>query len=771
MSVIDKNLYPASHPYNWEVIGSLEDLQNATLEDVKNFYNRWYVPNNVTLTIAGDFDKNEAKKWVEKYFGEIKRGADIPKMEKQLVTLSENKKFYYEDNFARLPQLTLTWPSVYRFHPDSYALDVLANYLSIGKKAPLYRILVEDKKLTDAVNMSQYDSEIAGQYMLEITAFEKTNLNEVQNGINEAFKIFEAEGISQQDLNRILAGQETAFYSSLASVLGKGFQLAQYKIFAGTPDYINQDIKNILAVTPEDVMRVYNKYIKGKNFIATSFLPKGQANLALEGSVLANVVEEKIIEGKEDSFDASVAASYKKTPSTFDRSLEPSYGKSPDVNLPLVWKKKLSSGLNVLGIENNEVPIVQFQLQINGGMLLETENKIGVSNLLAELMTKGTQNKTPEELENAIKSLGAEIDAYATDEAIFVTGNTLAKNYDKTIQLVEEILLHPRWDIKEFNLIKQSTLSKILQEKANPTNIVENEFRKLIYGGESILSNNQIGTENSVSSIIIEDLKEYYTKNISPSVSDFQIVGAIAETSATNSLASLNKNWTPKNVIFPKIETTKAVNKSKIYFYDVPDAKQSVIKIGYRSLNATDKDFYPAKIMNYRLGGGGFASQLTQQLREGKGYTYGIRSVFEGSNNKGLFIIDSGVRSNVTYESVILIKEILDQYGKNFSKSDLDVTKDFLIKSNARAFETLSAKLNMLFNISNYKFPNDYTKQQETIVKNITIEEIQKLSAKYLNANEMIFLIVGDAKTQLKKLEQIGFGQPTLLNPSETVKN
>ena len=772
LSVIDKSLYPASHPYSWEVIGSLEDLQNATLDDVKNFYNRWYVPNNVTLTIAGDFDTKQAKKWVEKYFGEIKRGADIPNIEKQLVTLTENKNLYYEDNFARLPQLTFTWPSVYKFHPDSYALEVLANYLSMGKKAPLYKTLVEDKKLTDAVDMFQFDSEIAGQYVLEITAFEKTNLNEVAKGINEAFKNFEAEGISQQDLNRIKAGQETAFYTGLASVLGKGFQLAQYEIFAGSADYINQDIKNILAVTPEDVMRVYNKYIKGKNYIATSFVPKGQANLALDGAALATVVEEKIVDGKEASFDASVAAKYQKTPSAFDRSIEPPYGQAPDVKLPIVWKKKLSSGLNVLGIENHEVPLVQFQLEIKGGMLLEKTNKIGVSNMLAELMTKGTKNKTPEQLENAIESLGAKINAYATDEAIFITGNTLAKNYDKTIQLVQEILLEPRWDIKEFDLIKQSTLSKIVQQKASPNSIGENEFRKLINGEESIISNNNIGTENSVNSITMEDLKNYYAQNFSPSISDFQIVGAVSEANVNNSLAVINKEWKTKNIVFPKIAATKAVTKSKIYFYDVPDAKQSVVRIGYPALKATDKDFYPTTIMNYRLGGGGFASQLTQQLREGKGYTYGIRSFFDGTNNKGSFNITSGVRSNVTYESVDLIKEIMYQYGKNFNKTDLDVTKEYLIKSNARAFETLNAKLGMLYNISNYNFSDDYTKQRENIVKNITIEEIQRLASKYLNADEMIYLIVGDAKTQLQKLEQIGFGAPVLLNPStETAKN
>ncbi|MES2853639.1 MAG: pitrilysin family protein [Bacteroidota bacterium] len=763
-SVISKSLYPATHPYSWDVIGSLEDLQNATLEDVKSFYNRWYVPNNVTLTIAGDFDVKQTKAWVEKYFGEIKRGEAIPKMEKQSVTLTETKKLYYEDNFAKLPQLTLTWPSVYEYHPDSYALEVLASYLSKGKKAPLYKTLVEDKKLTDATDVFQYNSEIAGQYMLSVTAFEKTNLNEVMSGVNEAFKNFEAEGISQQDLNRIKAGQETAFYTNLSSVLGKGFQLAQYEIFAGTPDYINQDVKNILAVTTEDVMRVYQKYIKGKHFVATSFVPKGEANLILDGSELAAVVEEKIIEGKEDSFDASIAATYEKTPSKFDRSVEPAYGESPDVKLPSVWKSKLSSGLNVLGIENHEVPLVQFQLQIKGGMLLENTDKVGVSTMLAELMTKGTKNKTPEQLENAIESLGATIRAYATDESIFISGNTLAKNYNETMALVQEIILQPRWDAKEFDLIKQSTLSQIIQQKADPNSIARNEFKKLIYGTESILSNNRIGNENSVNSITIDDLKNYYTKNMAPSVADFQIVGSISKTDVTNSLATLNKNWEAKKVTVPKITTTNTVASSKIYFYDVPGAKQSVIRIGYPALAATDADFYPAQILNYRLGGGGFASQLTQELREGKGYTYGINSSFNGSVNKGPFTISSGVRSNVTFESVSLIKEIVAQYGKNFNENDLEVTKGYLIKSNARAFETLSSKLEMLYDISNYKYSDDYAKQQENIVKKITIGELKKLSDTYLNADKMIYLVVGDAETQLKKLEQIGFGAPILLN-------
>ncbi|MDT0557054.1 pitrilysin family protein [Ichthyenterobacterium sp. W332] len=762
--VIGKNLYPQGHPYSWTVIGSLEDLQNATLQDVKDFYNRWYVPNNVTLTIAGDFDTEQAKDWVKKYFDEIPRGETIENMPKQPVVLSETKKLYYEDNFARLPQLTLTWPGVYQYHEDSYALAVLSQYLSQGKKAPLYKVLVEDKQVTDNTSMYQYNAELAGQIMLSVTAYDDVDLNTVKDAINEAMLNFEANGISQEDLDRIKAGQETNFYNSLSSVLGKGFQLAQYEIFAGDPGYINEDVKKILAVTPEDVMRVYNTYIKEKHYVATSFVPKGKVDVILEGSQLAEVVEEKIIEGAEEIFDASIAANYEKTQSSFDRSIEPPYGESPDLVVPNVWKDELSSGIKVFGIENNEVPLVQFELEIKGGLLLEDQNKIGVSNLLANLMTKGTKNKTPETLENAIETLGASINAYATDESIVISGNTLSKNYDATMDLVTEILLEPRWDDKEFDLLKQSTISRIQRAQANPNSIAAKEYAKLIYGENHILSHDNRGTETSVNSITMEDLKDYYSTKISPSITKYQVVGQVSKKMVKNSLAVINDNWNAVNVAFPEVPEPNKPQTSKVYFYDVPGAKQSVIRFGYPALAATDDDYYAAQVMNYRLGGGGFASQLTQQLREGKGYTYGIRSGFSGSEFKGPFTISSGVRSNVTYESASLVKEILENYGINYNENDLEVTKGFMIKSNARAFETLGAKLNMLSNISSYGLDDDYAKQREALVKDMTIEDVKALAEQYINPNKMIYLVIGDAETQLDKLEDLGFGKPVLIN-------
>lgn len=769
-AVINSNLYPEGHPYNWEVIGSLEDLQNATLADVKEFYRRWYTPNNTTLTIAGDIDVEQTKAWVKKYFDEIPRGEAIPNLEKQPVNLKSTKRLFYEDNFARAPQLTMAWPTVPEYHKDSYALNVLASYLSDGKKAPLNKVLIDDEKLTDNVSFYQYNSELAGQLMLTVTAFDQTDLNTVASAIKNGLKDFELNGISEKDLNRIKAGQETDFYRGLSSVLGKGFQLAQYEIFAGDPGFINQDVKNILAVTPEDVMRVYNTYIKDKNFIATSFVPKGQKNLILDNSQLADIKEEKIVEGAEETFDASIAATYEKTPSSFDRSVEPPYGSSPELNIPTVWKKELESGVKVYGIENNEVPLVQFEIQIAGGLLLENKDKVGVSNLLANLMTKGTKNKTTEELENAIESIGASIYSYATEESIIISGTTLSKHFDKTMDLVTEVLLEPRWDEAEFELLKQSTISNIQRSKANPNSIASDEFSKLLYGENNILAYNSRGTEVSVNSIDLIDLKNYYNKNLTPQLTNFHVVGAISEQDVVKALDKIDTTWESKDVVITELPMPLYPEKSTVYFYDVPGAKQSVIRFGYPSVKATHKDFYLANVMNYRLGGGGFASQLTQELREGKGYTYGIRSRFSGSQYVGEYTISSGIRTNVTYEASSLIKQILEDYGKNYNEEDLEVTKGYTIKSTARAFETLGAKLDMLSNISNYELSDDYAKQRETLVKELTVDDVKTLIAHYIKPNQMIYLIVGDAETQLDKLEDLGFGKPVLLNQNENLE-
>jgi zinc protease len=635
--------------------------------------------------------------------------------------------------------------------------------LSQGKRAPFYQVIVEDKKVAPNVRISNDTSELAGQFELAVRAFPDQDLDAAATAVSEAFAKFERDGIPEKDLARIKAGLETSFYASLSSVLGKSVQLTQGSIFANDPAFAEKEIKSILAVTPADVKRVYEKYIKGKNFVATSFVPKGKAQLALEGSKKAEVVEEKIVQGAEQEVDPNIKAEYERTPSTFDRTKEPAYGKAPIVKVPLVWQLSLVNGMRVYGIQNSEVPLVQFEMVLDGGLLVDDKSKVGVANLVARMMTQGTARKTPAELEDAIQQLGASIFVTANTEDIRLNVTTLAKNYDATLALAEEILLEPRWDAKEFDLVKKSVASQIRQQDANPNAIAQNKFNELIYGKENIRSRNIQGSVESVGAITLDDLKSFYAKNFSPKIARMNVVGPLDQTKIAASLAGLAKKWTGGAVAIPVYNTPAAPAKSTVYFYDVPDAKQTVLRFGYPALAVTDKDFYPATVMNYILGGGGFASRLTQELREGKGYTYGINSQFQGTKVAGPFIIGSGVRTNVTLESAQLVKEIVTNFGATYRPEDLETTKGFLLKSNARAFETSFAKLGILENIGKYGWRPDYVKGREAVVKSMTVGEIKRLSGKYLDANRMVWLFVGDAKTQLPRLKELGFGEPVLI--------
>ncbi|MDC8004668.1 pitrilysin family protein [Aureisphaera galaxeae] len=760
--VLDKNIYPEGHPYNWQVIGELVDLQNATVDDVREFYDKYYGPNNATLVLAGDFETEEAKTLIEKYFGEIKRRQEVPKLEPMPVTISETKRLYHEDNFATAPQLNMVWPTLQQYTDDAYALDFLAEIISSGKKAPMYKVLEKDKQLTSRFFAYNSSQEIAGEFHLQVTGNNGVNLNDVEQGVFEAFKLFEEEGVTDRDIERIKAGLETQFYNGISSVLGKSFQLCQYNVFAGDPGFIEQDIANIKKVTKEDVMRVYEKYIKDMPYVITSFVPKGQLELIAENSVIAPVVEEEIMENVEKIIE-DAEEEVAKTPSAFDRSVEPAQGPAPALNIPASWNAELSNGMKVYGIEQGEIPTVNFSLILEGGHLLDDMSKNGVANLMTDIMMEGTANKSPEELEEEIEMLGANINMYTTRESIVIQGNTLVRNFDATLKLVEEILLQPRWDEEEFELIKTATINQIKRSAANPNSVANRVFNKLLYGEDHIFSYPTMGTEESVASLTIDDLKIYYDNNFSPSVTRFHIVGKIDEANTLESLKRLEANWAAKDVSIPEYPAANNRDKSSLYFVDIPNAKQSVINIGYIALPRTDKDFYPAEVMNYKLGGS-FSGNVNLILREEKGYTYGARTRFNGSKIPGTFIASSSVRTNTTGESVSIFKDEIMKYKEGISQEDLDFTKNALIKSNARRFETQFSLLGMLQEMSGYGLSPNYIEDEEDIIRNMTLEQHKTLANKYLDESKMAYLVVGDATTQFPQFQEMGFDEVLLVD-------
>jgi zinc protease len=761
--VIDKAIYPESHPYNWQVIGELVDLQSATVADVREFYEKFYGPNNATLVLVGDFETAEAKEMINKYFGEVKRGQEVPKLKPQRTTLAESKRLFHEDNFATTAQLNMVWPTVEQYTDDAYALDFLGELFSRGKNAPLYKVIEKEKELSSSYYSYNGSGEIAGVFRISVTANDGKSLKDVEEGINEAFTLFETEGITDRDIVRVKAGLETDFYNGISSVQGKAFQLASYNEFTGNPSFIETDIENIQKVTKEDVMRVYNTYIKGKPFVLTSFVPKGKTDLIAENSIKAEVVEEKIVENiKKEVIEESTEA-VAKTPSVFDRSIEPTQGDSPALKVPTSWTTELDNGMKVFGIEQNEIPTVNFSLVMEGGHLLDSMDKNGVANLMTDIMMEGTATKTPQELEEEIEMLGASINMYTTRESIVIQVNTLVRNYEKTMALVEEILTQPRWDVEEFGRIKTATINQVKRSSANPNAVAGRVFDKLLYGKDHIFAYPTSGTVESIESIGIEDVKAFYTANFSPSISRFHIVGKLDQKKALAGLESLNKNWAAKEVTIPEYPVANNRDKSSVYFVDIPGAKQSVIQIGNIAMARTDEDFYPAEVMNYALGGA-FNGVVNRILREEKGYTYGARTGFGGSKIPGTFRASSSVRTNTTGESVEIFRDEINKYKEGISQEDLDFTKNALIKSNARRFETQFALLGMLQEMSTYGLSPDYIEGEEATVRNMTLATHKALANKHLDPSKMAFLIVGDAESQYVQFKDMGFDEVLLLD-------
>jgi zinc protease len=454
-------------------------------------------------------------------------------------------------------------------------------------------------------------------------------------------------------------------------------------------------------------------------------------------------------------------------PSTFDRSVEPVDGAQPRLNLPKIWQHDYDKGVSLYGAKHDELPLISFGIQIDGGMLLDDPNKVGVANLITDMLMEGTVNKTPVELEEAIDALGSNIRMNTGKQSINLEATTLKRNFGATLALVEEILFEPRWDETEFDRIKRETAESIKRRATVPSSIASNVYNRLIYG-DHILANSTIGTVESVQSIELDDLKNYYSANFSANLAKVSIVGDISRSEAVKAFKGLVEGWDVKEVSFPEYKMPIPNKNATVYFVDVPNAKQSEIRIGYLGLARTDPDFFPATVMNMKLGGN-FSGDVNLVLREEKGFTYGARTGFSGSKLPGKFTASSGVRSNTTEESVNIFKDLMTAYHDPISDEDLNFTKNVLLKSNARRFETLGALRGMIGNIATYGFPSDYIKDQEESVRNMTVESHNTLAKKLIRPDEMIYLVVGDAATQLEGMKSLGFGDPILLDANGTL--
>ncbi|MFC5411069.1 M16 family metallopeptidase [Larkinella bovis] len=748
-----KNLYPYGHPYSWLTIGYIEDLNRVNVNDLKNFFLRWYGPNNAVLTVGGDVDPKQVVQLAEKYFGSIPKGPAVTKTTVSPAVLAKDRYVSYEDN-VRFPMLRMVYPTVPRFHADEAPLDALAQILGGGKSSLFYKNLVKTEKAVQA-NVGHPAQELAGEFTFTVLPYPTMRLDSTEAIIRRTLTEFEKRGVTDDDLAQFKATREADIINYLSSVSGKVSQLASFQTFTGSPNYLPKEIKRYQAVTKADIMRVYNQYIKGKNAVILTVYPKDQKEIVAHPDNYTIVTD-----GYKAPDYGYEGLKYVKAKDSFDRSKKPASGPNPAVKVPPFWTDKLPNGLKMIGAKNDEVPEVTLLFSVKGGHTLSAKDpsKAGIAQLTAALMNEATQNFSNEEINAKLEKLGSSIQIYASTEDIQVSVSSMTKNLDATLALVEEKMFRPRFAPEDFERLKKQQIELIANQSTQPVVIANKAYNKLLYGHDNIRAVPTSGTTKTVESLTLDDVKTFYQQNFSPSVTNLVVVGDVEKTALLPKLDFLKK-WAAKPVELPKPTLAKKVDKTRIYLIDKDKAPQSEIRIGYLTdipFDATG-EYYRAGLANYILGGA-FNSRINMNLREDKGWTYGARSAFSSTKTPGPFTASAGVKAAATDSSVVEFVKEITNYGKaGITDDELAFLKSSVGQRDALRYETSFQKALFLNQIIEYDLPGNFVEQQSQILKTITKKEIDAIAQKRLPVNNLIITVVGN-KTAIKPgLQRLGY--------------
>ena len=738
---INKTLYPSGHPYSWPVIGYVDDLNRANLEDVKNFFLRWYGPNNAILSIAGDFNSAEALALIDKYFGNIKPCPEVKRLRTAPVIIPTDKYTAYKDKIYFALNLRV-FPTVPQYHRDEPALDLLGTMMGSGNNSVFYKNFVKSKV---AVQASAYhrSEELSGEYTVEVFAYPPDDYNleklftKIDSSVKATIDEFGASGINDEALARAKGQIETFAYGQLNAVFSKNTVISEWERLLGKSSTLSDEIDRYSKVTKEDITRVFNKYIKGSGAAILNTYPMMDRKDSVKS---VNPYAGQTFPTNPEYNGLT----YTPQADKFDRSKKPGAGQAKTVKVPDYFNTKLKNGMTVVGTKNTETPEINLVINMEGGSLVlpsDKLKKIGVAELTASMMNESTKNYTTEKISAELEKLGSSINFTAGKSSTSIELNCLKKNLDATLKLLEEKLLNPAFKDEDFKLAKKQYKESIKDEDNSPNVVANKMFNYALYG------NTVMGLQpsyKSIDNLELSDVKEYYEKYYSPTVAHLVVVGDIEEKDILPKLDFLNK-WQAKEVAIQPIIEPVPNTEPKFFIYNKELAPSSVIQMGYPALkfDATG-DYFKNRIANFVFGGN-FNSRLNLNLREDKGYTYGIRSNFTGGKYNGTFQISSSVKRSATALSLAEIIKEFKKYEKDgITDSELDFTKNSLLNQEALRYEDPDQKAAFLGGIARFNLEKDYTVKQNQILKDITKDEVNQQIKKYFDSNKLTTVVVGD---------------------------
>jgi zinc protease len=727
---IPENTYPAGHPYSWDVIGEMADLDAASFKDVQEWFKTYYGPSNVVLVLAGDIDAKTAREKVEKYFGNIPAGPPVTHQQVWIAKMTGTHREVTQEHVP-LPRLYKVWNVPQFGSADADYLDLVSACLGAGKTSRLYKRLIYDDQIASDVTVYNNSLEIGGQFYIQVTARPGHNLDELEKEIDEELARFLKDGPTPQELQRVETQYVAGFLRGIERIGGfggKSDQLAQYAVYTGNPDGYKITLKRVREATAEDLKSAANRWLGDGVYIA----------------------------------EVQPFPDYKAATAGADRSQAPSLGPPPELKLPKLQRATLANGLKVILAERHGVPLVNFWMAADAGYAADQFATPGTAKLAGTLLIDGTRTRSALEINDQTALLGAQLQGYSNLDFSFMQLSALRSNLDPSLDLFADVILHPSFPEADFKREQKLQEDAIQQEQSEPIMMALRVFPGLLYGRGHAYGNpfTGSGTAASVQKITRDDLVKFHEVWFRPNNATLVVAGDITLAELTPRLEKLFSGWKPGEIPVKNLSAVRLAPKPVIYIVDKPGAGQSVIFAGHVSAPPNAAREIAIHAMNDDLGGN-FSSRLNMNLREDKHWAYGARSVLVGARAQRPFIAYAPVQTDKTKESLVEINKELRAI-----LTDRPVTAEELarIKANETlslpgSRETLDAVGLSITELVQFGWPDDYYDTMTGKISALTTSDLDAVAKQVVHPDNLVWVVVGDRAKIEAGIRELGFGE------------
>ena len=728
--LLTENTWPVGHPYSWTTIGSMADLDAASMADVTDWFKTNYGPNNTTLVLSGDITPEEALKKVEQYYGDIPAGPPLAKHSEWIAKRTGTHRSTVQD---RVPQARIyrVWNVPGAKSATEPLLDLGAYVLGEGKTSRLYKRLVYKEQLATSVATSNSTSEIAGQFYMVLTARPGADSGKMERQADEELQALLKSGPTAAELEiaktKILA-QYTRIVERVGGFGGKSDLLASCQTYTGNPDCYKDYLKAVKAATPASVKQAMNAWLADGDFV----------------------------------LDVQPFPTNYATTAKLDRSKPPALGKAESLNLPAMQKATLSNGLKVVLAERHAAPVVNLSLIVDAGYSSDSHELPGVASLTLAMLDEGTQKRNAAKISEEVESLGAQISSYNNLDGSFVQLNALKATLPQALNVYADVVLHPAFEQKELDRLRKDQLAAIAREKTNPSAMALRVIPGLIYGKQHAygLPLSGSGNEQSVLRITRDDLVKYHQSWFKPNNATLLVVGDTTLAEVVPQLEKAFGGWKAGDVPKKNIAQVAQPQKTSVYLMDKPGAQQSTIYAVQLAPPRNAPEAVQLGVVN-NIFGGNFGSRINMNLREDKHWSYGVRSSVLPARSQGLYLSTSPVQADKTKEA---LQELVREYGdiagaKPITEAELKEAQDNSTLSLPGSFETASQLGGAYSTILQYQLPEDYYNTFTNKITAMTPADANALARRVIEPGKLVWVVVGDVKKIEAGVRELNLGE------------